>query len=106
MKNIGLNIEQPTTDCDDQHCPYHGQISIRGKLIQAKLIKNKARRTAVVRIEFFHYVKKYMRYEKRRRNIIAHISPCLNVNDDDSVTIGECRPLSKNVSFVVLGMTN
>ena len=106
MKNIGLNIEQPTTDCDDHHCLFHGQISIRGKLIQAKLIKNKARRTAVVRIEFFHYVKKYMRYEKRRRNIIAHISPCLNVNDNDSVTIGECRPLSKNVSFVVLGRTN
>ena len=104
MKNIGLNIEQPTTDCDDHHCPFHGQISIRGKLIQAKLTK--ARRTAVVRIEFFHYVKKYMRYEKRRRNIIAHISPCLNVNDNDSVTIGECRPLSKNVSFVVLGRTN
>ena len=61
MKNIGLNIEQPTTDCDDHHCPFHGQISIRGKLIQAKLIKTKARRTAVVRIEFFHYVKKYMR---------------------------------------------
>ena len=106
MKNIGLNIEQPTTDCDDHHCPFHGQISIRGKLIQAKLIKTKARRTAVLRIEFFHYVKKYMRYEKRRRNIIAHISPCLNVNDNDSVTIGECRPLSKNVSFVVLGRVN
>ena len=56
MKNIGLNVEKPSTDCDDHHCPFHGQISIRGKLIQARLIKTRARRTAVVRIEFFHYV--------------------------------------------------
>ena len=37
MKNIGLNVEKPSTDCDDHHCPFHGQISIRGKLIQARL---------------------------------------------------------------------
>ena len=55
MKNIGLNIEKPSSDCDDHHCPFHGQISIRGKLIQAKLIKTKARRTAVVRIESVSY---------------------------------------------------
>ena len=106
MRNIGINIEKPTRDCNDRNCPFHGQLSIRGKLIQAKLIKTKARHTAVVQKEFFHYIKKYMRYEKRRRNIIAHISPCLDVVDNDNVVIGECRPLTKNISFVVLGRYN
>lgn len=106
MKNIGINIEKPKDNCTDHNCPFHGQISIRGKLIQAKIIKQKARHTVVVRKEFFHYIKKYMRYEKRRRNIIAHISPCVAVNDNDDVVIGECRPLTKNISFVVLGRPN
>ena len=61
MRNIGIDIEKPTRDCNDRNCPFHGQVSIRGKLIQAKLIKTKARHTAVVRKEFFHYIKKYMR---------------------------------------------
>ena len=106
MRNIGINIEKPTRDCNDRNCPFHGQVSIRGKLIQAKLIKTKARHTAVVQKEFFHYIKKYMRYEKRRRNIIAHISSCIDVADNDNVVIGECRPLTKNISFVVLGRYN
>jgi small subunit ribosomal protein S11e len=33
----------------------------------------------------------WRRYEKRHRNISAHISPCFRVKEGDSVVIGQCR---------------
>jgi len=62
-------------------------------------------RTIVVRRDYLHYVPKYNRYEKRHRNIPAHISPAFSVKEGDIVLIGECRPLSKTVSFNVLKVT-
>ena len=43
-----------------------------------------------------------MRYEKRTSRTRAHLPPCLEVSEGDRVTIGECRPLTKTVSYVVL----
>jgi len=106
MKNIGINLSTPDRDCSDRNCPFHGTISIRGKLIHAKLVSSKAKHSAVVQREYFHYVKKYMRYEKRRSRIIAHMPPCLDINDEDDVVVGECRPLTKNISFIILGKVN
>ena len=59
-------------------------------------------RTVVVRRDYLHYIAKYNRYEKRHRNIHAHLSPAFTVKDGDIVVIGECRPLCKTVSFNVL----
>lgn len=42
------------------------------------------------------------RYEKRHANISAHISPCFRAKEGDTVTLGQCRPLSKTVRFNVL----
>lgn len=63
---------------------------------------NKMNRTIIVRRDFLHYIKKYNRFEKRHKNVAAHISPCFRVNEGDPVVIGECRPLSKTVRFNVL----
>ena len=106
MKNIGINLPTPDRDCSDRNCPFHGTVSIRGKLINAKLVSSKAKYTVVVQREYFHYVKKYMRYEKRRSRIIAHMPPCLDINDQEDVVVGECRPLTKNISFIILGKVN
>ncbi|RLG67396.1 30S ribosomal protein S17, partial [archaeon] len=38
-----------------------------------------------------------------RSRIPAHSPPCLDIKEGDIVKIGECRPLSKTVHFVVLG---
>lgn len=58
--------------------------------------------TIIVRRDYLHYITKYNRYEKRHRNIPAHMSPCFRINEGDQVVIGECRPLSKTVRFNVL----
>ena len=54
-------------------------------------------RTLVIRREYLHYVPKYSRYEKRHKNLAAHVSPAFRVEEGDQVTVGQCRPLSKTV---------
>ena len=54
-------------------------------------------RTIVIRREYLHYVSKYNRYEKRHKNLAAHVSPAFRVEEGDWVTVGQCRPLSKTV---------
>ena len=59
-------------------------------------------RSIVVRREYLHFVRKYQRYEKRHTNITCHLPPCFRVRQGDTVTIGQCRPLSKTIRFCVL----
>eukprot|EP00122_Pirum_gemmata_P000967 Pgem_evm1s868 len=60
-------------------------------------------RTLVIRRDYLHYITKYNRYEKRHRNISAHLSPAfLDAKVGNVATVGQCRPLSKTVRFNVL----
>jgi len=60
------------------------------------------KRTIIIRRDYLHYIKKYQRYEKRHKNVPAHLSPCFRVKEGDKVVVGQCRPLSKTVRFNVL----
>ncbi len=60
------------------------------------------KKTIIVRRDYLHYVSKYQRYEKRHKNVAAHLSPCFRVAEGDQVVVGQCRPLSKTVRFAVL----
>ncbi|MEM3393628.1 MAG: 30S ribosomal protein S17, partial [Candidatus Methanomethylicia archaeon] len=63
---------------------------------------DKMKNSIVVRKDYLHYVRKYMRYEKRRSKILAHNPPCIEAKQGDIVKIAECKPISKNISFVVV----
>lgn len=102
MKSIGISVKPPRKSCEDPRCPFHGSLRIRGRTFTGRAVSVKARSMAVVEREYLHYVGKYMRYEKRRSRIHAHLPPCIGVKEGDSVTIAECRPLAKTVSFVVV----
>jgi small subunit ribosomal protein S11e len=54
-------------------------------------------RTLIIRREYLHFIPKYARYEKRHKNLAAHVSPAFRVVEGDQVTVGQCRPLSKTV---------
>lgn len=54
-------------------------------------------RTIIIRREYLHFIPKYSRYEKRHKNLAAHVSPAFRVEEGDVVTVGQCRPLSKTV---------
>ncbi|KAK5584819.1 hypothetical protein RB653_006436 [Dictyostelium firmibasis] len=105
-KNIGLGYRTPKEAIEgtyiDKKCPFTSDVSIRGAILRGTVISTKMRRTLVVRRNYLHYIKKYNRFEKRHSNIPAHVSPAFNVKEGDSVTIGQCRPLSKTVRFNVI----
>lgn len=87
----------------DKKCPFTGLVSIRGRILTGTVVSTKMHRTIIVRREYLHFIKKYSRYEKRHKNVAAHVSPAFRVEEGDQVTIGQCRPLSKTVRRTLPG---
>ena len=106
IKNIGIpNIEPPEKTCDDMNCPFHGNLSVRGRVMEGIVTSTKMHKTIVFQTDYLSLIKKYSRYERRRSKKLAHLPPCIEVNVGDTVKVVECRPLSKNVSRVVVSVT-
>jgi small subunit ribosomal protein S11e len=84
----------------DKKCPFTGLVSIRGRILTGTVVSTKMHRTLIIRREYLHFIPKYARYEKRHKNLAAHVSPAFRVEDGDQVTVGQCRPLSKTVRFL------
>lgn len=102
-RNIGLaGVIAPSETCSDEFCPFHGNLSVRGRTFEGKVVSVKASKTATVFWERRFFVPKYERFEKRMSKLNAHIPSCLHVKKDDWVMICECRPLSKTKKFVVV----
>ncbi|MGQ9565706.1 MAG: 30S ribosomal protein S17 [Candidatus Bathyarchaeales archaeon] len=96
------SLKKPKKSCADKNCPFHGELSVRGRVLEGKVTSAKMERTVVVRRDYLYYVPKFKRYERRHGHIPAHNPPCLDVKEGDKVKIAECRPISKTVSFVVV----
>ena len=46
-------------------------------------------------------IQKYERYLKARTKLHARLPDCMSINVGDYIEVGECRPLSKIIHFVV-----
>jgi small subunit ribosomal protein S17 len=101
-KDIGIDVTPPKDVCEDTKCPFHGNLSVRGQMIEGVVVSDKMRNTVVVNRKRFRYVPKYERYEKRTSRQNAHNPPCISAKVGDQVTLIECRPLAKTVSYVVI----
>lgn len=105
-RNIGLGFKVPKEAVEgtyvDRKCPFTGDVSIRGRILKGVVHAKKMQRSIIVRRDYLHYIAKYKRFEKRHKNVPAHLSPCFRVKEGDIVTIGECRPLSKTIRFNVI----
>jgi len=75
---------------------------VRRKFLDGKVVSARMMKTVTVEKDYQEYSPKYTRYEKRRSRILAHSPPCLEVHEGDRVKIAECRPISKEVAFVVV----
>lgn len=105
VRNIGIpNIEPPEKTCDDIQCPFHGNLSVRGRLMEGLVTSTQMYNTIAFQQDYLSLVKKYSRYERRRSRKLAHLPPCIDVKIGDKVKVIECRPLSKNVSNVVIAV--
>lgn len=96
------SFKKPQKTCDDQNCPFHGELSLRGRVLEGLVTNAKMDKTIIVRRDFLEYVPKFKRYERRHSHVPAHAPPCINVAENDHVRIAECRPITKTVSFVVV----
>lgn len=101
-RNIGIPITIPKKECTDKHCPFHGILSVRGKLFEGKVVSAKAKNTIVLQKESPVYFSKFKRYARSKNTIHAYKPSCIDVEEGDSVLTAECRPVSKSVSFVVV----
>lgn len=109
---IGLDVEQPPEpespeDYDYETCPFYGRLSVRGQVIEGRVVSTDMERTVIVEREYEVKVPKYDRYMKRRSRIPAHVPGVLEpLSTDDVVKIAETRPLSKTKSHVVVEVTS
>ncbi|KAM0679772.1 30S ribosomal protein S11 [Glugoides intestinalis] len=109
-KEIGKGYTVPETAINaiyiDKKCPFTGEVYVRGHIFKGKVIKMKAEKTIVVRMDYLHYDTKYKRFSRRNSKINVHLSPCFVglVSLGDTVVCGETRPLSKTKAAVVISV--
>lgn len=102
IRNIGIDVVPPTSECSDRNCPFHGSLPVRGLIIDGVVATVKMNKTVIVERNYLRYDKKYERYEKRTSRYASHAAPCLGLKVGDRVRIMECRPVSKTVAFAVI----
>jgi len=99
---MSLTFKKPKKTCDDINCPFHGELSVRGRVLEGVVVSAKMDKTVVVERDYLLYIQKFKRYERRRSRISSHKPPCIDVKEGDRVIIAESRPISKTVGFVVV----
>jgi len=99
---MSLTFKKPKKACNDRNCPFHGDLPIRGRVLEGVVVSAKMDKTVTVKHDYLHYVPKVMRYERRRSHIPSHNPPCIDAKEGDRVIVAECRPISKTVSFAVV----
>jgi small subunit ribosomal protein S17 len=97
-----MSFKKPSNECDDPDCPFHGSLSVRGRVLEGEVVSARMEKSVVIRINYTRFDKKYERYSRKSSRITAHNPPCIDAKMGDMVRIAECRPLSKTKSFVVV----
>lgn len=101
-KNIGIKTEAPKGSCSDKHCPFHGEIKLRGRTFTGTVTKVDTHKSAKVEWPIRHYIPKYERYEERKSGVRVHNPDCIKAKIGDKVKISECRPISKTKHFIII----
>lgn len=102
-REVLKGVRPPETICSDENCPYHGRLSVRGKVLKGKVVNDKMQRVVSVEVDYLHFISKYKRYERRKSKIHAYNPSCIKAAKGDFVQIAECRPINKTTSFVIVG---
>jgi small subunit ribosomal protein S17 len=99
---MSLTFKKPKKTCKDTNCPFHGDLSVRGHVLEGVVVSARMDKTVIVERDYLNYVPKFMKYERRHSRIPSHNPPCVEAKEGDHVRVAECRPISKTVSFVVV----
>ena len=99
--DIGV-APSPKSSCSDPHCPFHGNLSIRGKILTGTVISDANHDSVTIERELLVLDKKYSRYLRKKSRVTAHNPPCINAKEGQKIRIGECRKISKTIAFCVI----
>lgn len=99
---ISLAFKKPKKTCSDRNCPFHGELPVRGRVLEGVVVSAKMDKTVIVERDYLQYIPKFTRYERRHSRLPSHSPPCIDAKEGDHVIVAECRPVSKTVSFVVV----
>ena len=102
VKDIGLDVKKPKGSCTSDKCPWHGCLRVRGRVFEGTVVSDKGLNTAVIEWNYYKKIPKYERYERRKTKLSAHNPSCISAKIGDTVSIAECRPLSKSKHFVII----
>ncbi len=102
VKNVGMGLVSPSESCVDEHCPFHGNLKLHGRVFQGKVIKKNAHKMVNIEWPRIAYLSKFERYSKARSRVKAHNPECIDAKIGDTVMIVETRPISKTKKFVVV----
>lgn len=100
-RDIGFAIA-PKSSCTDPHCPFHGTLSIRGKVLAGTVVSDKNHDSVIIERELLVLDRKYSRYLRKTSRVSAHNPPCIKAKEGDRIRIGECRKISKTIAFCVI----
>jgi len=100
--DIGIDVTPPKEGCDDPNCPFHGGLKVRGQIIKGTVVSDKGHQTVVVERKYSRFNKKFERSERRVSRYSVHNPKCLSAATNDVVRVMECRPISKEKTFVVI----
>ncbi|MFT4325888.1 MAG: 30S ribosomal protein S17 [Candidatus Woesearchaeota archaeon] len=102
-KNIGYGIPvPPEPKVADANDPFYGSVKIKRNNFTARVVSDKAMKTAVVAVDRSIFNKKYQRFEKKRSAFSVHNPASIAAKEGDVVRVFETRPLSKSKHHVIV----
>lgn len=103
IKKQDIETKKETTSCTDIKCPFHGELSVRGRSFMGTVISKHPKRLCI-EFERTVFIRKFERYAKKKTKIHAKLPDCLanSIEVGDYIEIRQCRQLSKIISFVVV----
>ena len=101
-RDIGIPVVSPAATCTDRHCPFHGELKVRGRIFTGSVIRDVAHKSTMIEFPRKLYLPKYERFENRRTRIKTHVPSCLTIKKGDIVKVMESRPISKTKNFVAV----
>ena len=67
IRDIGIDVASPKTECNDPNCPFHGSLPVRGQVIDGVVATVKMKNTVVVERNYLKYQQKYERSTRDTR---------------------------------------
>ena len=66
---VGINVKEPENECHDPNCPFHGELPVRGQVIEGIVTSDKADRTITVERSFYKFIKKFVELWRKNKKL-------------------------------------